>query len=167
MFVLRDRRYTEAEIGDVGDMTIRLRAVTVKQLPEQLSVKQGRVFFREVESSMNVDRPCIVLDCSHVHQLDGSVVHLLLCCLEEAIKRNGDVKLAAIPAGAKAALELTRLFEIFDTTADAVKSFRLPMEAASEALVPDVLAARTEEPSRTGLRWSFWHPQSVAGFEEN
>jgi anti-anti-sigma regulatory factor len=147
-------------------MTIRLRAVTVKQLPEQLGVKQGRVFFREVVSSMNVDRPCIVLDCSHVHQLEGSVVHLLLCCLEEAMKRNGDVKLAAIPP-AEATPEITRLFEIFDTTADAVKSFRLPIEAASEALVPDVLAARTEEPSRTGLRWSFWHPQSVGGLEEN
>jgi anti-sigma B factor antagonist len=148
-------------------MTIRGRAVTVKQLPEQLSVKQERAFFREVESSMNVDRPCIVLDCCHVRQLDGSVIHLLLCCLEEAIKRNGDVKLAALPSGAEAAAALTRLFEIFDTTADAVKSFRLPMEAASEALVPEVLAPRTEESSRAGLRWSFWHAQSVGGFEEN
>jgi anti-sigma B factor antagonist len=148
-------------------MTIRGRAVTVKQLPEQLSVKQERVFFREVESSMNVDRPCLVLDCSHVRRLDGSVIHLLLCCLEEAIKRNGDVKLAALPAGAEAAAALTRLFEIFDTTADAVKSFRLPMEAASEALVPEVPAPRAEESSRAGLRWSFWHAQSVGGFEEN
>lgn len=148
-------------------MTIRLHAVTVKQLPEQLSIKQGRVFFREVERSMNVDRPCIVLDCSHVRRLDGSVVHLLLCCLEEAIKRNGDVKLAAIPPGAEAIPEITRLFEIFDTAADAVKSFRLPMEAASEALVPEVLASRAGESRRAGLRWSFWHAQSVGGFEEN
>jgi ABC-type transporter Mla MlaB component len=148
-------------------MTIRLRVVKVKQLPEKLSVKQGRIFFREVEKCMNVDRPCIVLDCSHVRQLDRSVVHLLLCCLEEAMKRNGDVKLAAIPSGAKAALELSCLFEIFDTTADAVKSFRLPIEAASEALVPGVLAARAEESSGTGLRWSFWHAQSVGGFEKN
>jgi anti-sigma B factor antagonist len=148
-------------------MTIRLRAVTLKQLPKQLNVKQERVFFREVVSSMNVDRPCLVLDCSHVRQLNGSVIHLLLCCLEEAMKRNGDVKLAAIPAGAEAAAALARLFEIFDTTADAVKSFRLPMEAASETLVPEVLATRATESPRTGLRWSFWHAQSVGGFEEN
>jgi ABC-type transporter Mla MlaB component len=139
----------------------------VKQLPDQLSVKQERVFFREVLSSMNVDRPCVVLDCSHVRQLDGPLIHLLLCCLEEAMKRNGDVKLAAIPAGAEASAALASIFEIFDTTADAVKSFRLPMEAATETLVPEVIASRAAEPRRTGLRWSFWHAQSVGGFEEN
>jgi len=85
---------------------------------------------RELESSMSVDRPFIVLDCSHVHRLDRSVVEVLLCCLEEAIKRNGDVKLASIPSGAEAILELTgvnRLFEIFDTTAGAVHSFHQPV----------------------------------------
>jgi hypothetical protein len=42
------------------------------------------------------------------------------------MKRNGDVKLASIPPGATAILELTRvdrLFEAFDSTADAVNSF--------------------------------------------
>jgi hypothetical protein len=92
---------------------------------------------------------------------------LLLCCLEEAMKRNGDVKLAAIPAGAEATVELIRLFEIFETSADAVKSFRLPLEVASEALAPDVVASRAGESSRAGLRWSFWHAQSVGGLEKN
>jgi anti-anti-sigma regulatory factor len=60
-------------------------------------------------------------------QMDRPSIKLLLCCLEEAIKRNGDVKLAAVPAGARSTLELTgvdRLFEIFDTNVDAVNSFR-------------------------------------------
>ncbi len=42
------------------------------------------------------------------------------------MKRNGDVKLASIPPAAAAILELTRvgrLFETFDSTADAVNSF--------------------------------------------
>jgi len=53
----------------------------------------------------------------------------LLCCLEEAMKRNGDVKLAAIPDGVRALLEHTgagRVFEGFDTTAEALDSFCRP-----------------------------------------
>lgn len=99
----------------------------VKQLPGTLSLKQQRLFFAEVESCFNVDRPCIVLDCSKVRQMDRSAIHLLLCCLEEAMKRNGDVKLAGISAELVALLEVTganRLFEVFDTSAEAVISFR-------------------------------------------
>jgi anti-anti-sigma regulatory factor len=87
------------------DMTLRIRAVVVKQLPETLNARQARLFFTELEGGLNVDRPALVLDCSKVRQMNSSIVHLILCCLEEAMKRNGDVKLAAISAGATAVLE--------------------------------------------------------------
>jgi anti-anti-sigma factor len=109
-------------------MTNQTRTVTVKQLPEKLSVRQRWIFFREIESYMNADRPRLVLDCSSLHQVNRAVIHLILRCLEDAMKRNGDVKLAAIPREVKTALERTgvnRLFEIFDTTEEAVKSFHL------------------------------------------
>src|ERR1700678_169431 len=102
------------------------RHVSVKQLPEKLSIKHGRTFFREVEPHLQSDRPRVVLDCSRVRQLDSAGIHVLLRVLEEAMKRNGDVKLASIPPAAAAILELTRvgrLFETFDNTADAVNSF--------------------------------------------
>ena len=92
-------------------------------------MKHARHFLGELESCMANDRPCIVLDCSNVRKMDRSVTHLLLCCLEEAIKRNGDVKLSAVPAAARAIVELTglnRLFEVFDTNAEALGSFHLP-----------------------------------------
>jgi anti-anti-sigma factor len=107
-------------------MTIQVSHAVVKHLPETLSRKQQRMFFAEVESCFTVDRPCIVLDCSRVRQMDRSAIHLLLCCLEEAMKRNGDVKLAAIPAESKALLEVTgadRLFEVFETSAEAVTGY--------------------------------------------
>ena len=110
-------------------MTLRKCAVAVKQLPETLSEKQGRLFLGELESSINIDRPSIVLDCSRVRRMDRAVINLLLCCLEEAMKRNGDVKLAAVPQEARSILQLTgvdRLFEIFETNAEAVSSFRRP-----------------------------------------
>ena len=117
-------------------MTVRIRPVTVMQLPERLGVKEGRSFLREVEDRMNMERPYLVLDCSAITHLDNSVVHLLLRCLEEAMKRNGDVKLAGIPLMTEGVPGLTgtgRLFEIFDTTADAVNSFhQLPFDALSE-----------------------------------
>jgi anti-sigma B factor antagonist len=107
------------------------RHVSVKQLPEKLSIKQGRSFFREVEPHLQSDRPRVVLDCSKVRQLDSAGIHVLLRVLEEAMKRNGDVKLASIPPGAAAILELTRvrhLFESFDSTTEAVNSFhQLPV----------------------------------------
>ena len=115
-------------------MSFRMHAVAVKQLPEKLNAKQGRLFFEEMESWVNVDHPRIVLDCSRVQRMDRSAMHLLLCCLEEALKRNGDVKLARIPEDAMASLTemgLLRLFEVFDTNADAVESFHRPRSHAA------------------------------------
>lgn len=154
------------------------RFVAVKQLPEKLSIKQGRGFFREVESCFKTDRPRVVLDCSKVRHLDSAGIHVLLRCLEEAMKRNGDVKLASVPAGAAAILELTkvdRLFEVFENTADAVNSFhQFPMKPSLQALglerstvAPGVLLAssadrQTDAPpdaERTmgfSARWLSW-----------
>src|SRR3954470_4862145 len=110
-------------------MRFRPCTVTVTQLPQTIDMRGGRLFFKELESRMNVDRPCMVLDCSRVREMDRFAIHMLLCCLEEAMKRDGDVKLAAVSPAARATLELTRvdrLFEIYDTEAEAVNSFFRP-----------------------------------------
>ena len=129
------------------ETTIRIRTVTIKKLPTTLSVKQRWIFFREMEDCIE-DRPRVVIDCSSVRQVDRTVIHLLLRCLEEAMKRNGDVKLAAIPHGAKAILELTgvnRLFEIFETTAEAVNSFHsVPAFIVSQPFVQGHLHRESE-----------------------
>src|ERR1700756_1900882 len=107
-------------------MANQTRIVTVKQVPAKLGMRQRWLFLREIEDCMNGDRPRPVLDCTNVLGADRLFIHLLLRCLEEAMKRNGDVKLAAIPHGTKATLErigASRLFEIFDTTDAAVDSF--------------------------------------------
>jgi anti-sigma B factor antagonist len=110
-----------------GHMTMRMRAVTVGQLPGALSKEQRRTFLREMETALHVDRPRVVLDCSEIRQLDEPIVHLLLTCLEEAMKRNGDIKLAAMPLKARESLKqmgVSHLFENFDSVVDAVTSFR-------------------------------------------
>lgn len=116
------------------------RAVTVQQMPEQLTREQAHLFLQQVEASFNVDRPSVVFDLSNVRQLGSVGVELLLRCMEEVMKRNGDLKLAAVGAGPKAVLEFTGidgLFEIYEDVVQAVQSFSaLPMEAFEQ--VPPV-----------------------------
>ena len=116
-------------------MKRRACMLEVKEFPEALNAIRGRRFLGELRSNLHDDRPYIVLDCSKVSQLDRPAIQLLLCCLEEAIKRNGDVKLAAVPPRARSALKFTgvdMLFEIFDTNVEAVNSFRgLSVESVS------------------------------------
>lgn len=107
-------------------MTHERTPVAVVQLPEVLNIQQERLFLKEFAGCVNTSRPRIVLDCSKLRQLDKAAIHLLLCCLEDALKRNGDVKLAAIPKGASAIASgsgLDALFEVFDTVSGATNSF--------------------------------------------
>lgn len=106
--------------------TIHRRTVTVLQLPEHLTVKSEWNFLREVERHMTLSRPFLVLDCSTISRIDRPMVFLLLRCLEEAMKRNGDVKLSGISIDgdfAGGVLTANGLFEVFDTAEEAVNSF--------------------------------------------
>lgn len=92
------------------------------------TLKLGQVqnFLRDVTPLLTADRPRIVFDFSQVCQIDSAGVDLLLYCVEQTMKRNGDLKLAAVPPASAVILELTqvdRLFEIFDTVAEAEDSF--------------------------------------------
>jgi anti-sigma B factor antagonist len=102
------------------------RPVVVKRMPERMNLKQARGFFKEVQPFLNSDRPQIVFDMSLVRQIDAAGVDVLLRCMRDAIRRDGDLKLAALSPQAAVVLELTRtgrLFEIYDTSGAAVKSF--------------------------------------------
>jgi len=99
------------------------RPVVVKRVPERVNLKEARQFMCAVEPILQSDRPQLVLDLSNVRQLDSAGVDMLLHCMSEAMKRDGDVKLAAPSAEAMVVLELTRtgrLFEIYDSATDAV-----------------------------------------------
>ena len=70
--------------------------------------------------------------------MDSAGIETLLHCLEEALKRDGDLKLAAVSPEAEVMLELlrvARVFETFPTSDEAVRSFNaipadaLPQEA--------------------------------------
>ena len=75
---------------------------------------------------MEPDRPCLVIDISLVSRVSDALIYRLLCCLEEVMKRNGDIRLAGFASDSRFVVErsgLDRLFEIYDSTAEAVSSF--------------------------------------------
>ena len=107
-------------------MSIKKRAVSVHHLPEQVTAHTERIFLRDLQPYTEAERPRLVLDCSTVWNMDRAMINLLLSCLEEVMKCNGDVRLASLHPGAKSALEIagvTRLFETYATTLEAVQSF--------------------------------------------
>jgi anti-anti-sigma factor len=102
------------------------RPVVVKRIPERFNLRLARTFLNEVRPFLNADRPQIVFDMSQVKQIDAAGVDILLQCMNEAMKRDGDLKLASLSPQASVVLELTRtdrLFEIYQTCTDAAKSF--------------------------------------------
>ena len=102
------------------------RPVLVKRMPAVMNLKESRAFLRELQSILRSDRPQIVFDLSQVKRLDAAGVEMLLHCMAEAMRRDGDVKLAAVSPQAMVVLEMTRterLFEVYSTSTDAMRSF--------------------------------------------
>lgn len=134
-----------------------------------MNLKQARVFLKEVQPFLNSDRPQVVFDMSQVQHIDAAGVDVLLACMRDAVKRDGDLKLAALSEPAAVVLELTRagrLFEIYETSTAAVKSFShflpnaikhpysLPSQGIAPMIPPEGFAshARTDgEPERADL----------------
>jgi anti-sigma B factor antagonist len=107
--------------------------VIVMELPEQLNHVEAKSFLNELQPFLEVDRPSVVLDCSQLKHMDSAGVEMLLYSLEQAMKRDGDLKLAAVSPASAVILELMRvdrLFEVFDTSEEAVRSFQLFAPAA-------------------------------------
>ena len=107
-------------------MEISSRPVVVKHMPERINLKQAREFLREIRPFLRSDRPQVVFDFSNVRQIDAAGVDMLLHCMGEVMKRDGDVKLSSLSPHAAIVLEMTRtdrLFEVYETASDAVRSF--------------------------------------------
>lgn len=127
------------------------RPVVVKRMPERLNLRTARQFEREVQPFLTSDRPQVVFDLSQVRHLDAAGVDMLLRCMTQAMKRDGDLKLAALSAHALTILELTRtdrLFEMYETSTDAVRSFTyfLPNAMRPFPVVPQAMDGHAQPP---------------------
>lgn len=102
------------------------KPVVIKRLPTNMDTSGARRFYDDVEPLLRSDRPQLVFDLSQVERLDVSGVETLLRCMREVMRRDGDLKLAAVSPQAGTVLELTRtdrLFEIYETSTDAARSY--------------------------------------------
>src|SRR5262249_44281831 len=129
-----------------GDMETS-RPVIVKRLPGRMNLREAKSFFREMQPILRIDRPQVVFDLSQVRQMDAAGVDILLQCMSEAMKRDGDVKLAAVSPQATVILELPRtdrLFEIYNNSTEAARSFSGFLPNAMRQASRD--AAASEEP---------------------
>ena len=102
------------------------RPVVVKRMPARVNQREARSFFRDVQPFLKADRPQLVFDMAQVEHLDSAGIEMLLECMAECMKRDGDLKLSSLSPQAATVLELTRtdrLFEIFDSSTEAARSF--------------------------------------------
>lgn len=110
--------------------------IVVMQVPEKLHQQEAAQFGEELAPLLESDRPRVVLDCSQVRSIDSAGIETLLHSLEEALKRDGDLKLAALTPESQVILELmrvARVFETFDNCDDAVRSFNaIPIESVPQ-----------------------------------
>jgi anti-anti-sigma factor len=106
------------------------------QVPEELNIKEVHNFMQDLRPLLESNRPRVVLECSLVRSMESAGVEMLLRCLEEVLKRDGDLKLAALSPEAEVILELmrvARVFETFPTTEEAVRSFNaIPVDAVPQ-----------------------------------
>lgn len=109
-------------------MSIRKRAVNILQLPGQISSSSHAEILRRLKLAVQSGHPRFVLDCSRVEVMGPEEIQFLLCCLEEAMKHNGDVRLATVTPEARAVLQsagISRLFEIYGSTESAIHSYQV------------------------------------------
>jgi anti-anti-sigma regulatory factor len=102
------------------------RTVSIHPFPGQISATTKNDLLRRMEMYYENGHPRFVIDCSRMENVGREELDLLLCCLEEAMKFKGDVRLAQVQPSANAILQKSgagRLFEIFDTSDSAVASY--------------------------------------------
>jgi anti-sigma B factor antagonist len=99
--------------------------VIVMELPRRLKHADAGTFLGELQQFLESDHPRIVLDCSQVRCVDSAGVEMLLRYFREAMKRDADLKLAAVAPASGVILGLLRvdrLFEMFESAEEAVQS---------------------------------------------
>lgn len=136
----------------------KTRPVVIKRMPERLNYREARAFWEEVQPIVTSDRPQIVFDMSGVKYLNAAGVDMLLKCMAEVMKRDGDLKLAAVSPEAGVILEVTRtdrFFEVYHSSSDAVRSFSrfLPtaMRQQPFAQTPAPSGLQSPKDGETGL----------------
>ena len=119
------------------------RPVVIMQMPEQLEARAAETFMQDFEPMLAGERPRFVFDFTGVRRVDRAGAEMILHCLEQAMRREGELKLAALSAEAEVALELMRrpgVLQTFLTCDEAVRSFSSVAVADNTRIGPSGIA---------------------------
>src|SRR5215470_10449089 len=108
----------------------------VLRFPERVSGAEARLFAERIGSELCLDRPRVIADLSRVRQIDSQALHVLLECLIEVTRQDGEFYLGAVSPEAATVLELTQMdtvFEILPEVAEASTN----LSVAAMDRVPD------------------------------
>ena len=90
-----------------------------------LDARTSRDFRREIEKQLTSHKQ-VVLDLSALTFVDSSGLGALLSCLRQVSGTGGDLKLCALTTQVRAVFQLVRmhrLFDIYNTQAEAIQAF--------------------------------------------
>jgi anti-sigma B factor antagonist len=110
--------------------------VIVSRLEGRLGIDELDAFQESIQKLLRGGHSQIVVDLNAVDYLDSNGIDVLLHCLAQAVRADGELKLAALSPASETILAITRasrFFEIFPTVEGAVASFDfLPIANGAE-----------------------------------
>lgn len=104
----------------------KINGVEVLNLAGRLDVSSTMDLKEKIGSMAKKNRVNLVIDMNAINFIDSSGLGSLVASLRSVNKLNGDIKLASLQDQVRSIFELTRLhriFEIFDDSFTAAKSF--------------------------------------------
>jgi len=108
----------------------------VLRFPERVSGTQARLFAERISSELHHDRPRVIADLSNVRQIDTTALHVLLECLIEVKRQDGEFYLGAVSPEAATVLELTQMDSVFELLPEVAEA-STNLSVAAMDRVPD------------------------------
>ena len=102
------------------------RPVIVKRVPETMNSSEARAFHKGISAVLSSDRPQIVFDVSKTKHVDSVGISVLVRCIRQAMRHDGDIRMSGVLPQIAVIFELTRigrLFEMYESSTAAAKSF--------------------------------------------
>ena len=112
---------------------LRTEGIVVVQCSGRIVFGEEADELRRVVLGLFKESKRIILNLASVAYIDSSGLETLIASFISARNRHAEIKFAAIPPSVRRVLTITRvhqLFEIYDSTEEAVKAFHSRPEAA-------------------------------------
>lgn len=109
------------------------------RLPERFNRDEARLLRAEIERSLTLDQPCMIVDFSNVKEIDTAGLDMILYVMVNVARQDGAVQVGNISAEAATMLELAGMDRILNMFP------RIPDDMATVQVVPGRARAKQEE----------------------